>query len=281
MRNGFKFKYVSASGQVLDLSGGGIDADGSKLPSWSFEAVTLNGRIYGVKKQMPVYSLPLIVVADSAQAGIDAKNALYEIPALDIDNRTPGRLYFNDWYIEGYMTASEASNFWQLKRAAQYVVKFTATSPKWIRETERSYTEQYSPIGIFLDYPHDFPYDYGVSRQIFTIENSNYTDSPVMLRIFGDVKNPRITINNNEYRVNVDLDAGEYIEINGFNYTVEIVRANGKRENAFQYIAGDFRKDSGSYIFQPIPAGVSEVIWSGEFDFDIVSFELRSEPRWS
>lgn len=281
MRNGFKFKYVSASGRVLELSGGGIDAHGESLPAWTFEALTLNGRIAGLRKQCPVYTIPLIIVAASDQDGIRAKNELYEIPARDRDANTPGRLYFNDWYIEGFMTASAASNFWQVKRAAQYELEFTATSPKWVRESEYSYTERYSPIGIYLDYSYDYPYDFGVSRQVLTVENNNYSDSPIMLRIFGDVENPRITINNNLYRVNVSLAVGEYIEINGFDYTVEIVRANGDRENAFQYVVGDFRRDSGSYIFQPIPPGVSEVIWSGEFDFDIVEFEQRSEPRWS
>lgn len=277
----YKIKYVSARGDVLDLSSDIVDANGTQLPSWSIDLVRLNGRFAGVSRGAPVYKLAVVVCAKSEADGVKAKNDLFEIPALDVDNETPGRLYLDDWYIEGFITSSEVVNFWQGKDVAQYAIEFSATTKRWVRETQRSYTERYSPVGIFLDFPYDFPYDYGVSRQIFTIENSNYTDSPVMLRIFGDVKNPRITINNNEYRVNVDLDAGEYIEINGFNYTVEIVRANGKRDNAFQYISGDFRKDSGSYIFQPIPAGVSEVIWSGEFDFDIVSFELRSEPRWS
>lgn len=281
MRNGFKFKYVSATGQTLDLSGSGIDANGAELPSWSYEAITLNGHVAGLKKQLPVYTIPLIIVASDAQAGIAAKNALYEIPAADVDSNTPGRLYFNDWYIEGFMTASVASNFWQLKRAAQYELTFSASSEKWVRETTSSYSQTVNPIGIYLDYPHDFPYDFGVSEQIFTIDNHNYSDTDVMLRIFGNATNPHITIGSNEYRVNMTIPVNEYLEIDGFNHSVTLVRANGKRENAFQHVAGDFRKDSGSYIFQPIKPGISEVTWPGDFNFDIVEYEQRSEPRWS
>lgn len=274
-------RYVSASGEVLALTDGANYAHYEQLPNWSFEAVTLNGRISGLRKAAQTFTIPVNIIASTDRGGVAAKNALYEIPAKDVDNNTPGRLYFDDWYLEGFMTASEVNNFWQRDRLAQYTLQFTATSKSWVRETTRSYTERYSPIGVFLDFPYDFAYDYGVSKQVFSITNENYAESPIMLRIFGDVTNPHVTINGNEYRVNIAINAGEYLEVNGFDHTVTLVRANGARENAFSRIVGDFKKDSGSYIFQPVPPGDSEVLWTGEFDFDIVTYELRSEPRWS
>lgn len=274
-------KYVSASGKVLALTDGTNYANYAKLPNWSLDTVSLNGRIVGVRNAAKTFTIPVNILADTDSGGLEARNALFEIPATDVGNNTPGRLYFDDWYIEGYMTASEVSNFWQMDRQAEYVLKFTATKREWVRETVRSYTEQYDAIGVYLDFPYDFAYDYGVSKQVFTITNENYSESPIMLRVFGIATNPHVKIAGNEYRVNVSIDAGEYLEINGLEHTVTLVRINGERENVFGSIVGDFKKGSGSYIFQPIPAGESEVLWTGEFDFDIVTYELRSEPRWS
>ncbi|ERI87681.1 hypothetical protein HMPREF1587_00720, partial [Bifidobacterium breve JCP7499] len=39
--------------------------------------------------------------------------------------------------------------------------------------------------------------------------------------------------------------------------------------------------DSGSYIFQPLPAGRAEVSWPGGYTFELTPVEERSEPPWS
>ena len=39
-------------------------------------------------------------------------------------------------------------------------------------------------------------------------------------------------------------------------------------------------KGGGSYAFQPLTPGVSEVSWDGTFAFDLTVFEQEGEPPW-
>lgn len=277
----YKIRYVAANGDVLNLSGGAIDADATDLPSWQLEAVAINNTVAGLVRSLPEYEIPLVIVANSEQEAITAKNALYEIPARDRASLTPGRLYLNDWYITGYITASTVDNFWQYRAFAQYVLTFIATVPKWTREASFSATPQEGEQDAWLNFPYDFPYDYGGRSQSSTVDNGNYAEAPAVIRMYGVAVNPFVTIGGNTYQANVTLSAGDYLELDGVNSTATVVRMNGARENAFSMIAGELAKGSGSYAFQPIPVGISEVQWPGSFAVDVVIYEQRDEPRWS
>lgn len=277
----YTIKYVNSFGDVLLLTDGANYAKYETLPAWELEAVLLNGRVAGLRNQKMTYTLPVTILGEGTAEGVAARNDLYEIPARDVDASAPGRLYFNDWYIEGYMTASSVTNFWQSKRYAQYELTFTATEARWVRDTTSNYVDQQGQSVSGLDFPFDFPFDFGMSTNDKSVTNGNYTESPIMLRIYGPATNPSVTIANNNYRLNISVGVGEYVEVDGMAYTVTHIKANGERVNAFGNIVGDFERDSGSYIFQPIPAGDSAVSWSGNFNFDIVTHELRSEPKWS
>lgn len=281
MQKDYRIKYVSASGDTLDLSGGGIDAIGTPLFEWSYETVTINNRLAGFSRGMPEYELGVVIVCGSDADGIAARNRLYELPAQDRSLMQPGRLYVNDWYIRGFMTASAADNFWQTRTAAQYVLTFTATEPKWVRETERTYALEQTSTSAYLDFPYDFAYDYGFSRQVATVTNDNFSESPAIIRMYGVAENPSVTIGGNVYKANVTLSEGDYLELDGMTAKAVVRRSNGLTENAFPYLEGEFAKGSGSFAFQPLPAGVSEVQWDGSFDLDVVVLEQRDEPRWS
>ena len=56
--------------------------------------------------------------------------------------------------------------------------------------------------------------------------------------------------------------------------TVEKVAVNGERESVFNNRA---KKKS---IFKKVPPGRQEIVWSGTFDFDLLIYEERSEPKW-
>lgn len=281
MRSDYRIRYVSPSGETLNLSGGGIDASAASLPSWQLEAIEINNKVAGLTRKLPEYEIPLIVVADTPQAGIDAKNAIYNIPARDRANKTPGRLYLNEWYMTGYIKASTPDNFWQLKRAAQYVLTFVATNPKWTLETTFHAGGRTDVTDKWLNFPYDFAYDLGGTSEVDTVENGGYTDSPAKIRMYGAAVNPFVTIAGNTYQANVTLGLGDYLELDGVTSTATVYRNNGATENAFPMLQGEYVLNSGSYAFQPIPVGTSEVQWPGSYDVDVVVYEQRDEPRWS
>lgn len=278
MRENYKIKYVSSTGVELNLSGAGIDAHCNNMPSWEFEHVSLNSRLIGFTRSLPEIEIGLIVVADSAEAGIAAKNALYEIPAADRAVMSPGRLYLNDWYLTGYVKAVTVDNFWQLKRAAQYVLTFVATEPLWTREVERTFTAG-STDG--LDFPFDFAFDYAMSVSSDSISNENYAPSFVRIAIQGAAQSPSVTIGGNRYKVDVDVSSGERLEIDGQAKTVEIVGMDGTRTNVFDKRAGNQTLGSGEYVFEKIPSGESPVVYDNGLQFSVTVIEQRAEPRWA
>lgn len=281
MRPDYKIKYVSASGEVLDLSGGSFDAIPTALPSWELEAITLNNSVAGLRRNMPTFEIPLIIVANSPQDGIEARNALYTIPARDRSNLTPGRMYVNEWFIHGYLTASTVDNFWQLKSAAQYVLTFMATDQKWTYDYEFNIETRQEETDEWLNFSYDFPYNFGGKSANETVENINFMESPATIRMYGASVNPFVTIAGNTYQANVRLNEGDFLEVDTLNAKVTVRRVNGATENAFSKVYGEFEKGSGSYIFQPIPPGVAEVQWPGNFDVDVIVHDQRDEPKWN
>ena len=50
---------------------------------------------------------------------------------------------------------------------------------------------------------------------------------------------------------------------------------NGQQVNIFDL------RDKTNSVFEPIPGGNINLIWSGAFGFDLTLYQERSEPRWT
>lgn len=86
--------------------------------------------------------------------------------------------------------------------------------------------------------------------------------------------NPQVSIGNIPYLVNITLEEGEYLIIDSRSETVTKVMNKGERINAFH------NRQKGRKFFQKIPPGRQLIAWTGKFDFDLIIFEERGEPRW-
>lgn len=275
----YEIRYVSSSGKVVNLSEGAYYADGTSLPSWEIELVTLNSRVAGIRRGMPEYEFTVAVVSSDEEAATAARNALYEVPAADVETNSPGRLYMNDWYLTGFMTASKPNYYWNERGVAHYELKFVATEARWVRESDKPFVPKADTD--FLDYPHDYSYDFASSSSADTVENPNYAPSTVRIDVQGPAVDPSITIGGNRYKVNVELEAGERLVIDGKQKTVEVVSVTGERTNVFSKRDGIQVVGSGEYVFEPVAPGVNSVIWEGSLTFALTLIEQRAEPRWS
>lgn len=181
----------------------------------------------------------------------------------------------NCYYLEGYIIASKKDQF----RNGSYVNSTFSflTDGEWKKETTQHFNLVVSDSvgGKNLDYPHDFPYDFTTSLNIFQLINSNYIDTDFRLTIYGPVSNPSITIAGHEYEVLVDVDVNEYMVIDSVSKKIYKVSEYGEKTNCFNY------RNRDSYIFQRIPAGTNYVSWGSDFRFDITLVEKRSEPKWT
>ena len=106
-------------------------------------------------------------------------------------------------------------------------------------------------------------------------QNPHFTDAKFTLVIYGPVVNPQVIIGEKSYLVNIVLEQGERLEIDSHTRTVTKISKNGEQVNAFH------NREKGKKFFKKIPPGRQKVVWSGKFDWDLVIYEERSEPRWS
>ncbi|NEG56129.1 hypothetical protein [Bifidobacterium platyrrhinorum] len=132
-----------------------------------------------------------------------------------------------------------------------------------------------------LDYPYDYPYDYAPGSRGQTVTNPAAAPMPFRMVIYGPAANPQITIGENLYALDITIPTGAYVTVESVdgNRTVVMTHENGDTENVFSSARRGTGLDGGEYIFQPIPAGTSDVAWRG-FGFDLTVYEERSTPAW-
>lgn len=123
-------------------------------------------------------------------------------------------------------------------------------------------------------YPGKYPYRYANGMTSNYIINPHFTDSNFQLIIYGPVVNPQVTIGSTPYLVNIVLESGEYLLIDSRSETIAKVINNGERINVFH------NRQKGRKFFRKIQPGRQTISWTGKFDFDLIIFEERGEPRW-
>ena len=265
-------KYLNNRGAAVDLNANGVMASTTNMVAWKLDVNDTAGRITSLATDVVTSKVPAATYTRLA------RRRLYEIPAYDIADMKPWRLYIGDWYVRCYMTASSQERWWAQDGGTKYDLEFTSDDPVWRRETEYSYTERHDG-GQGLDYEHDYQFDYGYSSSAVNLVNENYLPADLIIRVYGPITNPRVTIAGNVYGADVSLEQGDRLEIDTLEKTVTIVRLDGDRENGFPDIYGEYSEGSGSYVFEKLPTGESDATWDGSFDFDVVVVERRYEPR--
>ena len=126
-----------------------------------------------------------------------------------------------------------------------------------------------------FDYPRDYPYDYALTGKIGNIVCDTVGDSAFRLLIYGEATNPAVVIGGHVYAVNGTIGKGETLLIDSLAKTITLTTAHGNQTSWFD------KRNRESYIFEPIPAGKVPVSWSGDFGFDLIVIEKRSEPKWT
>ena len=108
-------------------------------------------------------------------------------------------------------------------------------------------------------------YDYGPPSAPPVIAVDGLDPMPFRMTIYGPCSNPTVTIGGNQYRITGDIPGGARVEVDAVEgeRSVAFVNAAGDRVNWFANAERGAGLDSGSYIFQPLPAGRAEVSWPG------------------
>lgn len=237
------------------------------------------GRITGMKRGIASKPLSISVYGKNHADYIEALNELHSVFERDVQNLTPGRLYFGKSYLTCYLSASSFDSAFDPDVVfSRRIVTLISEYPFWCSEETFEYLpdSRETESAVYLDYPFDCPYDYlydiKAGRQLV---NDHFSESDFLMTVYGPANNPAVYIAGHKYEVKTVLYDGEYMIINSSAKKIYKVSKDGVETNLFNY------RDKESDIFKKIASGSNAVIFNQSFGFSITLFKERSEPEWS
>ena len=271
-----QLEYVpGVGGKSISLDGATSfvgTAENLRSREWSFEL----GYRDLVSATRPAREVEVTFCADFADA-----DELRRVADADVIAGTPGTFIAqNEWKQRGYILASspDAIHFGRLITN----LKIALLDGAWWRLVKKSFgVPDAEEVETYLDYPHDYPYDYSKRAEQASIEPNVLTPSAVYLVLYGPAINPYIIVGGNKYQVNVTVPSGGYTIIDGRDKTIITTLADGTERNDFAYGVRGSGQSGGDYVFEPISSGLQTIAWDGSFGFDLGWYEEEGEPPWN
>lgn len=277
-----EIKYVCSNGEEYNLIGDKMKATSGYFHEYEWKpnateremGVTVNA----FTKEPVTYDITLTVRGNEKERK-QILNNLTNSFEYDVVNMTPGRIYYGEHYIDGYVKKSSNEVSSENNSRTDCKIEIYCPYPFWSMEQQASFYPDSANKGkpyTFLDYPIRYDYDY--SRKSAGTQNWNiehFRDNNFEMIIYGPCADPRILINGYPYQIYDTLEAGEYILIKSREKTITKHLRNGTVQNIFAKRAKD------KSVFALIPSGALTLNWSGEFGFDIKVYKERSVPEWN
>lgn len=241
--------------------------------SWDYEGE--KSRIKYFSRGVCEIPFSINIFADTEEEYHRACDELFAIVEYDILTNKRGKLFYGNQYIACNLIESKKEDWNKGIPFRILNISVVTDFPYWI--AENNYTFQSYGISSSNNkrYPGRYPYRYANGLNSSYIINEHFYDANFMMVVYGPVINPQVAIGGQSYLVNIVLEAGEYLEIDSRAGTVTKVMINGTRINAFH------NRRKGGGFFKKVPPGRQVISWTGKFDFDLILYEERSEPRCS
>lgn len=274
-----KFQYMNHVGEIFNFGSSGIFVNTSELHDYEWKVNSVGNRISSISREVSTRKLPVVIMCNSEAEGIAARNKLLEVVEKDVLAMKHGKIVIGNYFFKCFVTQSKKSNYLISKKLMELDLLLTSDFPYWVKETTTSFQAENQPMLLSaglggLDFSYDFPYDFFNNISTTILSNPGFVPSNFRLIIYGSTENPSININGHVYQVNCSVDYGEYLTIDSVNKTIQLTKGNGEVVNYFN------ERNKTSYIFEKIPVGQCSVTWDGNFGFDVVLLEERSEPKW-
>lgn len=271
--------YVNSNNEKIDLLEPPYMLQTGELfgYKWNYESKQRlggGGKITNIRKDLEERTLTLSIVNYGVENYEEAIDYLHEITDIDVLKKTPGRLYVGGMYLNCYVTASEKSEWEPEAGYIDVSLTLAVEYPMWVGENP--YT--FHSFGISSTnnkrYPRRYPYRYANGMNSTYIINPHFANSNFKLIIYGPVVNPMVTIGGVSYLVNAILEEGEYLVIDSRSRTIIKVKKNGEQENLYH------NRQKGRNFFRKVAPGRQPISWTGKFNFDLIIYEERGEPKW-
>lgn len=267
-------KYINHMNEVIEFGSGDYYVNENDLRDFAWNVTAKNERISAFNRGVVTKTIPVVIA--TTEDGMALRNRLFEVCEKDVLAQKYGRLIIGDYYMKCYVTQSKKKKYLSSESMMQVALQITTDAPYWVKETVDTFGYgDGGQAGTNLDYNRDYPSDYTSNLLGKELVNANFVASNFRIVIYGRCEYPSITIAGHEYAVDVSLEDNEYLTIDSIEKTIVLTRKNGTKENCFRL------RNKESYIFEKIPSGKSNVSIVGDFKFDIVLLEERSEPKWT
>lgn len=271
-------RYINSEGKEYKFYDARVRATSGNFHKHAWTPETSKRKIgetvQGFEKDAAEYEITFTVrgALEDRKTFLDEMQDAFE---TDVLLERPGRIYFGDYYIDGFVTSSETKTSDIAVYYSQNKVKLYCPRPIWTKENSYTFHSYGASSSDNKRYPGRYPCRYANGMNNTYIQSPHFTDVNFTLVIYGPVANPQVIIGDKSYLVNIVLEQGERLEIDSRTRTVTKVSKNGEKVNAFH------NREKGKTFFKKIPPGRQKVVWSGKFDWDLTIYEERSEPRWS
>lgn len=269
-----RLKYRNHINEVIDFGVDGVFVDTNALRDYEWKVTSKGNRISAFNYAVQTRKLPVIIMCSTEEEGIAVRNKLFETFEKDVLALQHGRIIIGDYYFKCYVTKSTKSDYMRSNRYISLTLTLSSDFPYWVKESTKSFAVS-EDVAEGVDYPLDFDFDYFAYTARTELNNTNFVASNFKLIIYGACSNPSIHIAGHTYQVNCTVEADEYLTIDSTAKKIYVTKNDGTIVNQFN---NRYRQ---SYIFEKIPAGMNSVAWDGDFGFDVILMEERSEPRWT
>ena len=272
-----QLKYKNHLNEVFEFGRDGIFVDSNDMHDYEWTATTKNERIAALTRKVSKRQLPVKISCETEAEGIAARNKLFEIAEKDVLAMKHGQIICGDYYFKCFVTKSQKKRYQQSKRIMEATLTLTTDYPYWVKETKTTFgaTNFVSLFGSSgVTFPYDYPFDYYSTLENRPVTNTNFAASNFRLIIYGACTNPAINIAGHTYKVNCTIGENEYLTIDSATKKIYLTSNTGEVTNKFNSRSRD------SYVFEKIQPGTHTVAWNGEFGFDVILLEERSEPKW-
>ena len=200
----------------------------------------------------------------------------------DVINGEAGVLECDGWQARVYGMEFEVDDV-HASLHLEFKIKFVMVDGCWKKATkfqiQKKTPEQDNEA---LDYPHDYPFDYGKSNRAIDITSPAKYPAKMTLTIWGTAINPSVRIAENNYVFNVTVPEGGRLvcDGSGVTKTIKLYTAEGVMSDVLDKGRRDGGIGGGTYCFEPVPAGTHVVQYDGSFAMDIELWEERGGLPW-
>ena len=269
--------YKNHMNEVFEFGKDGIFVDHNDLHDYEWKVTSKGNRISGIQKAVQKRKLPVTIICPTEEQSIAAKNKLFEVVEKDVLAMQHGQIILGGYYFKCFVTKSAKREYLTNKRYTKLTLTLHTDFPFWVKETTTSFgtTGTAAEGQAYLDYSVDYPMDHFCDMAIKPIRNSGFVASDFRLIIHGPCVNPSVNIADHTYQVNCTVGHGEHLTIDSSEKKIYLTAHDGTTINQFN------NRYRTSYVFEKIPSGQNAVLWNGDFGFDIILLEERSEPKWT